>query len=165
MVQSITANNRSIFSSLTRFFSEDDWKFRQIEGKPVIELGYQGENASYKCLAIAYEDSKTILFTSGVENKVPAAKRQAIAEYLTRANYGLNVGNFEMDFSDGEVRCRTSISVGDGQLTSEMVRCIVHVNLGLIDRYFPGIMAVIYTGTSPADAIAQVEYKSSLQNN
>ena len=31
-------------------------------------------------------------------------KRQDIAEYLTRANYGMVMGNFEMDYSDGEIR-------------------------------------------------------------
>ncbi len=70
-----------------------------------------------------------------------------------------------MDFSDGEVRCRTSISIEDGQLTFKMIDCIVQTNIHLIDKYFPGIMAVIYAGTSPADAIAQVEGTSSLQNN
>jgi len=34
-----------------------------------------------------------------------------VNEFLTRANYGLNIGNFEMDFQDGEIRFKTAIDV------------------------------------------------------
>ena len=36
-----------------------------------------------------------------------------VCEYLTRANYGLTVGNFELDHRDGEIRYKVSINVRD----------------------------------------------------
>ncbi len=79
------------------------------------------------------------------------------AEYLTRANYGLRIGNFEMDFSDGEVRYKTSIDVKGGNLTPSMVKVIVYANLHTMDRYLPGIMEVIFTEHSPKQVIDTVE--------
>ncbi len=34
-------------------------------------------------------------------------------EFITRANYGLPSGNFEMNYDTGEVRFRTSVFVTD----------------------------------------------------
>jgi hypothetical protein len=35
----------------------------------------------------------------------------AVAEFLTRANYGIKNGCFEMDFLDSEIRYRTYVNV------------------------------------------------------
>ena len=54
------------------------------------------------------ENPHTMLFLTYLPMKVEEDKRAAVAEYLTRANYGLHVGNFEMDMTDGEVRYKTT---------------------------------------------------------
>ena len=40
---------------------------------------------------------------------VPPARRAAVMELVTRANYGLRLGCFELDLDDGEVRFRASL--------------------------------------------------------
>lgn len=53
---------------------------------------------------------------------VPEDRRLALAEFLTRANYGLFIGNFEMDWQDGEVRYKTSIDVAGDRLSTALVQ-------------------------------------------
>ena len=77
--------------------------------------------------------------------------------FLTRANYGLLIGNFEMDYNDGEVRYKTSIDVEGDRLSKALVKRLVYDNLAVMDRYLPGVLSVIYGGASPTEAIAQVE--------
>jgi len=146
-----------IFDTMLQFFQEDGWKFRQLEDKPILQMGFSGNNGSWMCFAQARDDQQRFAFYSIMESRVPENKRLAVAEYLTRANYGLMIGNFEMDFSDGEVRYKTTIDVEGGQLTPAMVKTMVYVNVLMMDKYLPGIMSVIYGGASPANAIAQVE--------
>ena len=50
--------------------------------------------------------------------RVAEEQRQIVAELLARINYGLNIGNFELDMTDGEIRYKTSIDVEGGELTS-----------------------------------------------
>lgn len=88
---------------------------------------------------------------------MPLEQRLLMAEFLTRVNYGLKIGNFEMDFKDGEIRYKTSIAVEGDRLTSPLVRELVCHNLSIMDNYFPGIMKVIYGGMSPEDALAETE--------
>jgi hypothetical protein len=80
-----------------------------------------------------------------------------VAEYTTRANFGLLLGNLEMDFSDGETRFKTSIDVQGDRLTSTLVRDLVYPNLHAMRQYMPGLDAILNDDASALDAIGQVE--------
>jgi hypothetical protein len=79
------------------------------------------------------------------------------AQFLTRANYGMTMGNFELDFADGEIRYKTSIDVEGASLTFPQIKGLIYTNVTMMDEYLPGIMSVIYSDVSPEDAIAQIE--------
>jgi hypothetical protein len=49
------------------------------------------------------------------------------------------------------------VDVEGGQLTTQMVKTLVYVNVLMMDKYLPGIMSVIYAGTRPAEAVAKIE--------
>jgi hypothetical protein len=105
----------------------------------------------------AREEFNQFVFYSVCPATAPEDKRLAVSEFLTRANYGLVVGNFELDMEDGEIRYKTSIDTAGTALDEAMVKSAVYMNVWMMDRYLPGIMATIYGGVAPADAIAQVE--------
>jgi hypothetical protein len=94
---------------------------------------------------------------------VPEHKRPEIAEFITRANYDMVIGNFEMDYGDGEVRFKTSIDVEGTELTPELLKPLLYANVLMMDQYLPGIMSVIYADVSPETAVAQVESDSPEQ--
>lgn len=156
---SLFGGDRSVFDTMRQFFIEDDWRFDQIESEPMLKMGFTGKNGSWRCIAQAREDQKQVVFYSRLEVRVPEAKRAAMAEFLTRANFGLFIGNFEMDFDDGEIRYKTSVDIKDNEdkLTSGIVKRLVYMNVFMTDRYFPGIMSVIYAGTKPKDAVDACE--------
>jgi hypothetical protein len=144
---------------MVRFFTEDEWVFYRDEGEPILQMGFKGKSGNWTCYAQALDDSRRFIFVSVMESSVPEDKRLAIAEFLTRVNYALFLGSFEMDFSDGEVRYKTAMAVEDGELTQAMIKKMVYANVMSMDRYLPGIMSVIYGGASPADALAHIEQK------
>jgi len=146
-----------IFDAVVRFFQEDDWHFDQLPGKPILRMGFQGENGSWTCYAQVREPQHQFVFYSVLDVNVPPNRRQAMAEFLTRANYGLVIGNFEMDFNDGEVRFKTSIDVEGDRLTSALIKQMVYINVLTMDRYLPGIMKVAFGNADPAQAIAEIE--------
>jgi hypothetical protein len=156
-VDSSSTGSARILAEVQRFFEEDDWKPRQLEGQPILTMGFKGDNGSWRCYARVHEEQDRFMFYSLMESHVPDDKRVAVAEYLTRANYGLYIGNFEMDFSDGEVRFKTSIDVEGGELTQVMIKNLVYVNVMMMDKYLPGVMSVIYAATPPQDAIEEIE--------
>jgi hypothetical protein len=146
-----------ILDIATTFFKEDGWPFQQLEGQPILQIGFQGDNGQWTCFAQAREEQAQFVFYSVCAAKAPEARRPALAEFLTRANYGLIIGNFELDWGDGEVRYKTSIDVEGDRLTPALVKQMTYANVVMMDRYLPGIMRVIYGDVPPAQAIAEID--------
>jgi hypothetical protein len=151
------SDDESILETVIDFFTEDDWTFTKLQGQPVLQMAYRGDNGSWNCFAQARESQTQFVFYSIYPTQAPADQRIAMAELITRANYGLTIGNFEMDFNDGEIRYKTSIDVEGDTLTTELIKQLVYANVAMMDQYFPGILAVIEEKTSPMEAIAQIE--------
>jgi hypothetical protein len=148
---------RPIFEVALNFFNQDNWPFSQSEDEPILNLVFQGTNGEWVCYAKAREEENQFVFYSNCQVNVPANKRQAMAEFLTRANHGLVIGNFEMDFEEGLIRYKTSIDVESDRLTPALVKQVVYANVITMDKYLPGIMKVIYGDVSPKEAISKIE--------
>jgi hypothetical protein len=146
-----------ILDTVISFLEQDGWPFTQFEGQPVLQLGFRGDNGQWNCYAQAREEQTQFLFYSVCPVNAPEERRLDVAEFLTRANYGLFIGNFELDLDDGEIRYKTSIDVEGDRLSVALVQQLVYANAFTMDRYLPGIMGVIYGDASPAEAIAGIE--------
>lgn len=150
-----------IFNVVLDFFARENWPTHQLNGEPVLQVNFKGNNGRWGCLAQAREAEYQFVFYSVCPANTPPEKRAAMAEFITRANYGLSLGNFEMDFNDGEVRFKTAIDTEYVPLNLAIVKQLVYTNLLIMDRYWPGIMAVMYGNALPAEAIAQVEEEAT----
>ena len=73
-----------------------------VEGFPGVLTGsVEGAFGQWNFFAQGDEESLGVVVYSVFPGNVPEAKRQAVAELATRANYLLRYGSLEMDFSDG----------------------------------------------------------------
>lgn len=147
----------SILDTMLEFFQEDKWNFTRVQDEPVLSMGVSGKNGKWRCYAKAREEQGQFLFYSICETTVPDDKHAEIAEFLTRANYALVIGNFEMNYNDGEIRYRTSVDVEGDRLNAVLIKNVVYANVVMMDRYLPGILSVIFGGMSPEKAIQMIE--------
>ncbi|MBD2681278.1 MULTISPECIES: YbjN domain-containing protein [Nostoc] len=146
-----------IFEAMSNFFKGDGWPIHQIDTELAYSMTFQGENGKWTCIAQAVEEKEVFIFYSICPINTPENKYSQMAELITRANYGLLIGNFEMSFADGDTRLKTSIDI-EGTSTLEIViQQLVYMNVLTMDNYLPAMMKVIYTDVLPAQAIAQVE--------
>lgn len=89
--------------------------------------------------------------------KVAEGSRPDIAVAITRANYGLKLGKFELDMNDGELRYQVALPF-DGDLPSDKVLDrVVYTGLQAMNRYMPAFLSVIYGNESVKDAVALAE--------
>jgi hypothetical protein len=146
-----------IFNEMVLFFEEDEWPFEQIAELPAIRTGFAGDNGKWTCYAQAREDMEQFIFYSILPVNVPPNRLAAMAEFIARANYGMIIGNFELSYEDGEVRYKTSIDVEGDELSFPLIQQMVYANVATMDHYLPGLMTVIYTDISPAQAIERIE--------
>jgi len=149
--------NPIIYKAMLNFFEADDWPLVEDEDKPILYMNFQGENGQWHCLAKAREAEDQCVFYSLYPEAVPEDKRSTIAEFLTRANYGMILGNFELDFDDGEIRYKTSIDVEGDRLTPTLVQNLVYSNVMTMDQYLPGILAILEQNLTAKGALDRVE--------
>lgn len=150
-------NGHAMLAVILRFFQEDHWSYQKIENKPIVRAGYHGERGTWVCFARADEENERLTFHAVMGLNIPAEYRLQAAEYLIRVNYGLPVGNFDMNLDTGDIRFRTSIETPGSAITVEMVRAMAYTTVRSMDTYFPGVIAVVHAGLSPEAALARIE--------
>ncbi len=158
-----------LFNALVEFFEEDNWDFQWVAGASVLSMGFSGKNGKWLCYAQAREYEEQVTFYSVLAANAPQDKRHKVAEFITRVNYGMVIGNFEMDYEDGEIRYKTSLDVEGSTLGASMIRQLVYANLIITDRYLPGVMRVIYSDDSPTKVLDSIElddlYEDTFEND
>jgi hypothetical protein len=145
-----------IFASVTRYFHDRAWPYSTHDSLPILKVDYEGDNGRWVLYARAKDPEEQLIVLSVHPDSATEDRRPPMAEFLTRANFGLNIGNFEMDYEDGEVRFRTSIDVEGSALDDALIGTLVNANLSVMDDYFTGV-ADVAAGGSPAEVIRRVE--------
>jgi hypothetical protein len=151
------ANGLRAYEVLGRFLSDDGWFPQPIEGLHAYRTFYSGDSGELRCYALVRVDLEQFIFHAVAGVKVPAERRGPAAEFLTRANYGLRIGNFEMNIADGEVRYKSSLDFEGEQLTFNLIRNAIYPAVRIMDEYLPGLMQVAFGGASPDEAIEAIE--------
>ena len=147
---------------ILQFFHDDGWPLLEVDSGKTWQLTFKGTQGLWTCYAEIREEFFQFTFYSICPINVPAHKRAAVAELLTRLNSRLQLGNFEMDFDSGDLRYRTSLSLDGGAavgdaLDTALLKPLVYINVNMMDLFIPAIMAVAYGQTSPVVALAAIE--------
>ena len=146
----------TLLETVASYLRDQRWPFEQAPGRPLFRIPFAQGEQEWMCFAEVREDQARFIFYSVAPTPIPEGDRPAVAEFLTRANYGLPLGNFELDLDDGEVRCKTSIDVTGDRLTYALVKQVVLNNLRAMHKYLPGL-AEIVGGAAPKAVIARLD--------
>lgn len=145
------------YERLIQHLEDQEIHFQARGERETIFAAFRGRSGSYRIYANVGEDDDVFQVLGLVPNAVPEGSRPAIAETIARANYGLQVGKFELDFSDGEIRFHAYDILCGGMLDDDTIHRLLGTTLAMLDRYVPAILSVIYGNESPEDAIRCVE--------
>ena len=146
-----------IFESMSAFFDADDWSYEVLPGGSILRMGFSGADGKWTCFAQAREAEEQFVFYSVAPFKTPEERRLPMAEFITRANYNMIIGNVELDLQDGEVRYKTALDVQGTELSHALMKGLVYANVLTMDRYFKGILAVAFGGVDASRAAAGIE--------
>ena len=149
-----------IRAAVEDFFRRDDVKHIPFDDHNVAVAIYSVEAkfGQVRVFFLAHKDRlvlRMILPISAGEEE-----RAKVAEFLLRANYGLNVGCFDFDFDDGEISYRVSIFCGEDEFappTYEQIDYSVIIGLMMIEKYGNALTKVLFGLVEPQDAIEDAE--------
>ncbi len=155
--EEINPNSLKAFETLRNYLEEDGWHPDQLEGKYVLKSSFWGKNGQMTCYSQIRMDLEQFLFYAVLPFRIPEEKRDEISEFITRANYGMRIGNLEMDFSDGEVRYKSALDFESTELTPELIKHAIYPAVQTLDLYLPGILGIVYGDKSALGAIEEIE--------
>lgn len=132
--------------------------FHYQEDERGFHLSIEGRSGQWKVIVRIREQDDQIAIYSIASFNVPEDRRQALCEFLSRANYGLRIGNYEIDLNDGEIRYKTSIDLEDvSEIPDTVIRNLIRANLATFDRYLGACQRVTFGGVDPKDAVEEAE--------
>lgn len=116
-----------------------------------VIIPLRGDNGCWHLCVRVDEEPETLYCSIACPLAVPVDRRAEMALFITRLNWCMILGAFEMDMEDGEVRAKVNIPLGVFPLSPPDFERIIGVLSGMMDRYLPGIVKVI-TGTPTQQA-------------
>lgn len=134
-----------MFKQICNYFDNHSIDYQLIEKDNTLIFGIKTESQNdYLCILSVIEKESFLVFYSILQNiSIPKRQRNKIAIFLTEINYGLLIGNYEMDFSDGEIRFKTSIDFEGIELTDAIINNIISSNLSVSELFSSKIIAKI----------------------
>ena len=121
-----------------------------------LRVRIAGRTLNFSLVVFTDDVARTFVCYGLLPIRVPEDRRVEVAEVIARINYRLRLGNFDIDFADGEVRYRTGCDVEGGTLTLHMVLTVFGNVCASVDRYGPAVLQVLFGGVSPAEAAEAV---------
>ena len=156
------ANIIKVMSQMKRFFEKREIPYTSEEA--VLWGMVSGDAAQWQwVIRLCDQGSGIVSLRAGCPVKVSAKRRAAAAEYLMRANWDLNFGNFQMDWEDGEVSFRTSIPASASGVSIKAMTDLFYGPCMMMDHYLPGLLAVAVGNQDPAKAAAAADIARCLQ--
>jgi Putative bacterial sensory transduction regulator len=144
-----------LFSRFVRYLTADGWDVETLPDQLELRAEAGGENGRWTVYGRVRNGRRLVFYSGG--GFVPEGQREAAMELATRANWGLPLGNFELDLDSGELNYKTSVDLDGVEPDPLLFKHLVHTNVHTFDKYLPAIRAVLDEGAEPAAALAQVE--------
>lgn len=150
--------SKEVFNAIRRFLDKKHLYYHASEILGLIQLDLPTDSMIRRVdLRINVKnDSYIVRALSSVSADPKDAKSMArLAEYLTRVNYRLRNGNFEMDYRDGELAFKCYVDCHGGVPVQEAIDDSIFCPPAMFHQYGNGILQVM--GVDPAQALEDCE--------
>jgi hypothetical protein len=162
MREKTAGNSKEAFETLRKVLTQIDWSSDPDEENAsfYIDFGSPHTPVSDAIAAIAIE-AEQFLFYVNIGPMAPPERRDEVARFISRVNWELSIGNFEMDHEDGFVRFRSSIAFSNTVLTEALIRNAILAAMEVIEIYADPVVDVLGRGKSAEEAWLGVKAKQN----
>lgn len=139
---------------VTDHLESQDVRFSQIAGRDEICLAFSMSSVNVHCRFRISEDRRLIVFTCESGVRVPVERSAEMLAFAAAVNLDIAVGALQYRAEDGDLLIRTSLFAPDVELEPGLVEPLWRAAIELYNRYYPGIVDVVYRGVRADVAIA-----------
>ena len=136
-------HREELFDFAEEYCKSYEWNYDADRERHIIALSI-GLRCQLKSVRMIFDvkDNGIIIYVIAKLNASPEDYAD-FAEFITRANYGIAVGNFEFDYRDGEIRYKSNLISHQGLPSIEDMELAVDSALFAFDHYGNGISKLL----------------------
>jgi hypothetical protein len=124
------------------------------EGSHTVLILMRDEAANKLSAEIAIYVPNTLLAVTALYPlAIPRERRDAIGQYVLRANGYEAEGYFTFDPDDGELAYKVTAPYGAEELSPTLLSRLIETAIDALGRHLPGLGQVVYAGANPIDAL------------
>ncbi len=134
----------AIFQTIAKFMDEAGQNYECAPEGGVIVAQMRGEQGTWHTYIQITDDdeARRIVIHAQLPARIPEINRLKVEHLLTKINYDLILGNFELGLFDGEVLFKTVVDLADGVLTKAMFDGLYKLNCSVMNEYYGEIWSV-----------------------
>jgi len=149
-----------VIDQVREYLDKNDWKYDyEVDGdRKTIRAG-----VSLNCklqsvkLGVTFKEMGYTVYAMSPMS-ADEQTRPVVVEYITRANYGVRNGNFEMDYRDGEIRYKVYVPTkGLDTIPDEIIEESFLIPPTMFNRYGNGLAALMLGFSDPETEIKKAE--------
>ena len=126
---------RRVYDLVCAMFDARKLVYEKREEDLVIHCEARGDDLPMDFLIRVNPELSIVSFYSDLPFRVPEEKRLDVAVAVTAINYMIVDGNFDLDFSDGQVLFRVNNSYLDSEPDMEVFNYMLSITAGAVDEY------------------------------
>ncbi|MCI8399164.1 MAG: YbjN domain-containing protein [Oscillibacter sp.] len=129
---------------------ELNYDFNQEDGIIRFSISNAGKLKNIRFI-IGIWDSDYVVFAS-IDLNADKDVQAEMCDFMTRVNYAIKFGNFEMDHRDGEIRFRVAVDCDDCTPSEEVIKNSLYIPLMMYRDYGDALLSVLFGMKTGAEA-------------
>lgn len=152
--------SETIAEAIIDYLDKEDYRytFKADRGTIQLLLGVDGKVKTLIYQIILHDHGFTVSARYPLGPSPKDSQMTTMALFLTRANYKLRNGNFELDLDEGDINYKAYCNCrGIAAPSDEMVEESIHCPAAMFRRYEAGIQGILFHDMSDKEAIERCE--------
>lgn len=126
--------------TLRRVLREIDWDSNEPGLPARYQIDFGPPKAPVSEVVVRIDaDTESFVFLANFFPSAVNSNRDAVVRHLTRINWNLPIGNFEMNCDDGAVRYRLGLDFSGSDLSASTLRHVMLTAMKIIEENAPGL--------------------------
>ena len=147
----------NVIVAISSFFDSMKWKYSYDDKRSIFSTGISMQGSIGNIILKILVKETTYTVYAILNNKAEPKFFSQISEYLHRANFCLLNGNFEIDYSDGEIRYKTFVNFEDIILSEGIIRDSILIPVFMFDKYGKNLLKLMVDSGDPHQLILDAE--------
>jgi hypothetical protein len=151
-------NGLKALETVRKVLTDVGWEPQATDIEGVLQVDFSGDNIPIaSALADVRIDYERFLYYLNFRDRASAKHRAETMEFITRANFDLVIGNFELNLKDGSVRFKSAIDFTNAVLSRALIRNAIKSAMDAVELYADELVEVMHGVRKAAEAVRRAE--------